>query len=42
MCKGFRKAKGFAPSTTASGKYAYLVSPTGFIIDVCGHVKNHK
>lgn len=39
MSKGFREAKGFAPSTTASSKYAYLVSPTGFIIDVCQHIK---
>ena len=42
MSKGFREAKGFAPSTTASSKYAYLVAPTGFIIDVCEHIKNHK
>ena len=39
--KGFREAKGFAPSTTKSSKYAYMVSPTGFIIDVCQHIKNH-
>ena len=39
--KGFREAKGFAPSTTRSSKYAYLVSPTGTIIDVCQHIKNH-
>ena len=39
--KGFREAKGFAPSTTKSSKYAYLVSPTGTIIDVCQHIKNH-
>ena len=37
--KGFRQAKGFAPSTTASSKYAYLVSPSGFIVDLCQHVK---
>jgi hypothetical protein len=40
MDHGFREAKGFAPSTTASSKYAYLVSPTGFIVDVCQHIKN--
>ena len=34
MSRGFREAKGFAPSTTASSKYAYLVSPSGYIIDV--------
>jgi len=39
MSKGFREARGFAPSTTASSKYAYLVSPTGFIIDLCEHIK---
>lgn len=39
MSRGFREARGFAPSTTASSKYAYLVSPTGVIIDVCEHIK---
>ena len=39
MSKGFREAKGFAPGTTASSKYAYLVSPTGFIIGLCQHIK---
>ena len=39
MSKGFREARGFAPSTTKSSKYAYLVSPTGVIIDVCQHIK---
>ena len=39
MSKGFREAKGFAPGTTASSKYAYLVAPTGFIIDLCQHIK---
>ena len=39
MSKGFREARGFAPSTTASSKYAYLVSSSGFIIDVCQHVR---
>ena len=39
--KGFREARGFAPSTTASSKYAYLVSTSGFIVDVCYHVKKH-
>ncbi len=41
MSKGFREARGFAPSTTASSKYAYLVSPSGFIIDVCQHVRKN-
>ena len=39
MSKGFRQAKGFAPSTTASSKDAHLVSPTGLIVDVCQHIK---
>jgi catechol 2,3-dioxygenase-like lactoylglutathione lyase family enzyme len=39
MSKGFREAKGFPPSTTESSKYAYLVSPSGFIVDVIKHVK---
>ncbi|MER2056981.1 MAG: hypothetical protein ABTB30_16975 [Clostridia bacterium] len=42
MDHGFREAKGFAPSTTQSSKYAYLVSPSGFIVDVCEHVKKDK
>ena len=39
ISKGFREAKGFAPSTTKSSKYAYLVSPSGFLVDVCEHIK---
>ncbi len=39
MSRGFREARGFAPSTTKSSKYAYLVSPSGFIIDICEHIK---
>ncbi len=39
MSKGFRESKIAPPSTTASSKYAYLVSPTGVIIDVCEHIK---
>ncbi len=39
ISKGFRQSKGFAPSTTASSKYAYLVSPSGYIIDIVEHVK---
>ena len=39
MSRGFREARGFAPGTTASSKYAYLVSPSGTIFDVCEHVK---
>ena len=31
-------AEVFAPGTTASSKYAYLVSPSGFIIDLCEHI----
>ena len=40
LSQGFREARGFAPSTTASSKYAYLVSPSGFLVDVCEHIKN--
>jgi len=39
MSRGFREARGFAPGKTESSKYAYLVSPTGFIIDICEHTK---
>ena len=39
ISRGFREARGFAPSTTKSSKYAYLVSPSGFIIDICEHIK---
>ena len=42
MSKGFREARGFAPGTTASSKYAYLVSPSGFIIDLCEHIKKEN
>ena len=42
ISRGFRESKNFKPSTTASSKYAYLISPTGFIVDVCEHIKNHK
>ena len=41
MSKGFREARGFAPSNTASSKYAYLVSPSGFIVDICEHIKDN-
>ena len=40
MSKGYHESKGFAPSTTASSKYAYLVSPTGTIIGICQHIRN--
>ena len=39
MSKGFRQSKFVGPSTTASSKYAYIVSPTGTIIDLCEHIK---
>ena len=39
MSRGFRESKFAPPSTTASSKYAYLVSPSGVIIDVCQHIK---
>ncbi len=39
MSRGFRESKFVGPSNTASSKYAYLVSPTGVIIDVCEHIK---
>ena len=39
ISRGFRQAKCFAPSTTASSKYAYLVSPSGFIVDLIQHIK---
>ena len=39
ISRGFREARGFAPSTTKSSKYAYLVSPSGFIIDIIEHIK---
>ena len=42
ISKGFRESKNFKPSTTASSKYAYLISPTGFIVDICEHIKSHK
>ena len=42
MSKGFREARGFAPGTTASSKYAYLVSPSGFVIDLCEHIKKEN
>ncbi len=39
MSRGFRESRGFSPSTTKSSKYAYLVSPSGFIIDIIEHIK---
>ena len=39
ISRGFRESKGFAPSTTKSSKYAFLISPSGFLIDVCEHIK---
>ena len=39
ISRGFRDSKFAGPGTTASSKYAYLVSPTGFVLDVCQHVK---
>ncbi|MBQ9383447.1 MAG: hypothetical protein IJT87_04370 [Ruminiclostridium sp.] len=39
ISKGFHESKAFAPSTTASSKYAYLVSPSGAVIGLCRHIK---
>ena len=36
--KGFREAEGFGNSTESS-KYAIMVSPSGFIIDLIQHIK---
>ncbi len=37
--RGFKEIERFRPSTTASSRYAYLVSPNGILIDVCQHIK---
>ena len=34
MDHGFREARGFGTSFTGSSKYGYLVSPSGFILDL--------
>lgn len=40
MARGFRKGKGFPENrATTSSKFAILVSPSGFIIDLCQHIK---
>lgn len=39
ISKGFHESQNFAPSTTASSKYAYLISPAGTIIGICQHIK---
>jgi len=36
---GYVDSPRFAPSTTASSKYAYLVSPTKTVIGLCKHIK---
>ncbi len=36
---GFREAKGFAPDSTESSKFAIMVSPSGFLMDIIEHIK---
>lgn len=38
---GFRESKNFGVHYTSSSKYAYFVSPSGFLIDLVFHIKNH-
>jgi hypothetical protein len=35
---GFRESKVVPPNYTASSKYAFFVSPSGFIIDLIKHI----
>ena len=37
---GFKEAEGFG-NTTESSKYAIMVSPLGFVIDLIQHIKEH-
>ncbi len=39
LSKGFRESKAFGTSYTPSSKYAYFISPSGFIIGLCQHLK---
>ena len=36
---GFRESQIVSQSTTPSSRYAYYVSPTGFVIDLIKHIK---
>lgn len=38
---GFRESKIAGTHFTSSSKFAYMVSPTGFVIDLVKHIKNH-
>ena len=37
---GFRESKIVPSNYTASSKYAFFISPSGFIIDLIKHIKN--
>ena len=36
---GFRESKSFGVHYTPTSKYAYLISPSGFLIGLCLHIK---
>ena len=40
--RGFRELPGFGTQGTKSSKYAYFASPSGAIIDICQHIKDHN
>ena len=39
---GFRESKIVPSNYTASSKYAFFISPSGFIIDLVKHIKNEE
>ena len=39
LSNGFRKSKIVGESYTPTSKYAFFVSPSGFVIDLIKHIK---
>ena len=37
--RGFQEAEGFGVTRIVSSKFAFLISPSGFLIDLCQHIK---
>lgn len=39
---GFRESQAFGVHYTPSSKYAYFISPSGFLVDLCKHMKQDE
>lgn len=39
LSKGFKESKSFGVNYTESSKYAFLVSPSGFLVDLIQHIR---